>query len=87
MTELGIEGVGRTRLDRSGRTVRLRRPALLLAVTILCGAAYLLGIWTGTKTNITCATTAPGQIVCTSDGVPPAPLQPPAAPEQKQSSA
>jgi hypothetical protein len=56
-------------------------------VTVLCGIAYLLGIWTGTKTNITCATTAPGQIVCTSDGVPRAPMQPPAQPEREQGSA
>jgi hypothetical protein len=68
-------------------TGRLRRPALLLGVTILCGAAYLLGIWTGTKTTITCATTAPGHIVCTSDGSPSAPLRPPTVPEQKPGSA
>jgi hypothetical protein len=56
-------------------------------VTVLCGIAYLLGIWTGTRADITCATVAPGELVCTSDGVPQAPLRPPTVPEQKQSSA
>jgi hypothetical protein len=80
-------GVGETRTVPSGWTRRLRRPALLLGVTILCGAAYLLGIWTGTKSSITCATTAPGHIVCTSDGTAPAPLRPPTVPAEEQGSA
>ena len=38
---------------------RLRRPLLLIAVTMLCGACYLAGIWSGMKTDFTCVTAKP----------------------------
>jgi hypothetical protein len=49
---------------------------LLLLVTLLCGAAYLAGIWTGTKAHITCTTITPGRLECSS-GAPGTPTQPP----------
>jgi hypothetical protein len=56
---------------------RLRRPLLLIAVTALCGLAYLAGIWSGMKTDFTCVTSKPGLIVCGSgDDAPFAPAQP-----------
>jgi hypothetical protein len=68
--------------DRPAWVGYLRRPLLVLAITLLCGAAYLFGIWTGMNTNVTCVTTAPGRIVCDSDGSKlPAPL-PPTEPSQ-----
>jgi hypothetical protein len=87
LTELRIEEGHAGRRDRPRLAGRARRPALLLGVTLLCGLAYLLGIWTGTKSKITCVTTAPGHIVCSSDGAPQAPLRPPALPEQSPGSA
>ncbi len=80
MTELGFDGGGVVRGDRPARAGRLRRPLLVLAVALLCGAAYLAGIWTGTSTNVTCNVTGPGHIVCGSDPSQlPAPV-PPIAP-------
>jgi hypothetical protein len=61
----------------------------MIAVTALCGAAYLAGIWSGMKTDFTCVTSKPGVIVCGSAGDAPAvPARPsPAAPKQKSGSA
>jgi hypothetical protein len=87
LTELHVEGGNATRLGGTGFGRRLRWYTLALLVTILCAAAYLLGIWTGTKAEITCSTTAPGRIVCTSDGVAPAPMRPPTPPGREQGSA
>lgn len=61
---------------------RPRVYGLLFAVTLLCGLAYLAGIWTGMQTSVTCTTVAQGQIVCGTDGLPPAPALPPAPPER-----
>jgi hypothetical protein len=66
MSELGFDG---GEVVRGGRPVwvgRLRRPLLLVAVTMLCGAAYLAGIWSGMKTDFTCVSSKPGLIVCGS---------------------
>lgn len=79
MTELRFEG-GEVRAEgRSAWTGRLRRPVLLVAVTLLCGAAYLAGVWYGTQGGITCTVSSPGRIVCgDADAPPPAqPAQPP----------
>ena len=67
MTELQFDGGEALRRDRPAWVGRLRRPLLLLVITILCGAAYLAGIWTGMGTHVTCVTTSPGRIVCGSD--------------------
>ena len=51
-------------MARGGRPAwvgRLRRPLLLIAVTVLCGASYLAGIWSGMKTDFTCVTSKPGR--------------------------
>jgi hypothetical protein len=87
LTELHIEGGIATRLKRTSFGGRLRWYTLALLVTILCAAAYLLGIWTGTKAEITCTTTAPGRLVCTSDGGAPGPMLPPTPPGREQGSA
>ena len=63
------ELVDRGGMSRGGRPAwvgRLRRPLLLIAITMLCGAFYLAGIWSGMKTDFTCVTTEPGLIVCGS---------------------
>jgi hypothetical protein len=86
VTELSFDGGEGVQGDRPAWAGHLRRPALILAVAVLCAAAYLAGLWTGTNTNIACTTTGPGQIVCASDGsqlptpvVPARPAQPPTA--------
>jgi hypothetical protein len=85
LTELGFDGGEGVRVDRPARAGHLRRPLLVFAVAVLCGAAYLAGIWTGTTTNITCNVTGPDRIVCGSDPsrlpapVPPATPAPPQA--------
>jgi hypothetical protein len=62
---------------RPGWVGRLRRPLLLIAVTMLCGACYLAGIWSGMKTDFTCVTSKPGLIVCGSgDDAPAVPMNP-----------
>jgi hypothetical protein len=55
-----------------------RRPLLALAVAILCGAAYLAGVWHGANanTNITCDVSEPGTIVCSDTSDPAVPVQP-----------
>ena len=68
------------RCHRGGRPAwvgRLRRPLLLIAITMLCGASYLAGIWSGMKTDFTCVTSKPGLIVCGSgDDAPAVPATP-----------
>ncbi len=88
MTELQVEGGGIGAWRRVQRTRRLRWYLLALVVTILCGATYLLGIWVGMKTHVTCTTTSPGQIVCGTGEIPatPQPTQP-TKPPQEQASA
>jgi len=80
LTELGFDGGEVVRADRPEWVGRLRRPLLLLAIAVVCGAAYLAGIWTGMNTNVTCTTTGPGQIVCASDSTQLPPPAPPAEP-------
>lgn len=78
---------GEVRGGRPERVGRLRRPLLLIAVTVLCGAAYLAGIWSGMKTDFTCVTSKPGLIVCGSGDDAPAVPAPPTAPEEESGSA
>jgi hypothetical protein len=89
LTELQIEGGGVRRLGRVQRARRLRWYLLALAVTVLCGATYLLGIWVGMRTHVTCTTTSPGQIVCATGEIPnvPQPAPRPLLPPQEQGSA
>jgi hypothetical protein len=63
---LRSEGEARgTPLRAAGRR-RLRRLAVLLSVTLLCGASYLAGIWMGAR-GTTCVATEPGVLVCGPD--------------------
>lgn len=55
---------------------RLRRPLLLLCVTLLCCVTYLEGIWVGSSGRITCVTSEQGTMVCRSGDQPPAPGNP-----------
>ncbi len=73
MSALGIDGEG-VRAPRREVRKRLLRYAMLLGVTLLCGAFYLAGIWTAAG-RTTCVLTDPGVLVC---GV-----APPAAPSEK----
>ena len=83
MSELSVEGGEVVRGGRPAWVGRLRRPLLLLAVTMLCGAAYLAGIWSGMKTDFICVASKPGLIVCGSDGkVPAVPAEPQPAPRK-----
>lgn len=80
MTELRFDGGEVPGEGRSAWTGRLRRPLLLLAVTLLCGAAYLAGVWYGMQGEITCTVTRPGLLECGTggDATPPAqPMRPP----------
>jgi hypothetical protein len=87
VSELRIEGGEVVRADRPEWVGRLRRPLLLLVITIICGAAYLAGIWTGMNTHVTCNVAGPGAIVCSdgSDSSPPAAPAP--TPEEPTASA
>ncbi len=78
MTEVRFDG-GEVRAGgRSAWTGRLRRPLLLVAVMLLCGFAYLAGIWSGMHGGMTCTVTSPGQIVCgDANETPPATPAPP----------
>jgi hypothetical protein len=59
---------------------RLRRPLLLLAVTLLCGAFYLAGIWSGMHGHLRCVESNSGVLVCgTGDDIPTTPQPAPAA--------
>ncbi len=78
LTELQFDGGEALRGDRPAWVVLLRRPLLLLVVTVLGGAAYLAGIWTGVDTHATCVTTGPGLIVCGRDKSEPPTQAPPA---------
>jgi hypothetical protein len=53
---------------------------LLVAVMLLCGVAFLAGIWFGMQGGMTCTVTSPGQIVCGD-----ADATPPQAPPPEQS--
>jgi hypothetical protein len=75
MSELGFDGGEVMRRGRPAWVGHVRRPLLVLAVAVLCAAAYLAGIWTGMSTHVTCTATGSGQIVC-GDGVRPAPTPP-----------
>jgi hypothetical protein len=87
MSEL-VDG-GEARGGRPAWVGRLRRPLLLIAVTALCGLAYLAGIWSGMRTDFTCVASKPGLIVCGSgDDAPAVPAKPaPKTPEQEPGSA
>jgi hypothetical protein len=66
---------GRTEGSRVGGTHwsrRKRRLLMLLAVSALCGAAYLAGIWYGTQMRMTCVVHTPNRIECGTGVVPPA---------------
>jgi uncharacterized membrane protein YccC len=75
MYELGIDGGEMVRPRRATRRLRLRRPLMLLAVTLLCGVAYLAGIWSGMQGGMTCVVSSPDVIVCGSDADAPPPVQ------------
>ncbi len=82
MTELGFDGGQAVRAERLEWVGRFRRWLLLFVIALLCGAAYLAGIWTGMNTHVTCAATGAGQIVC-ADGEQVPPAEPaPASPAQ-----
>ena len=86
------ELVDRGEVSLTGRPAwvgRLRRPLLLIAVTMLCGACYLAGIWSGMKTDFTCVAANAGVIVCGSgDDAPAVPARPaPKTPNEKPGSA
>ena len=76
---------GEARGGRPAWVGRLRRPLLLIAVTVLCSAAYLAGIWSGMKTDFTCVTSKPGLMVCGSgNDAPTLPARPaPSTPKQE----
>ena len=76
MIELRFAGEELRQNDRSVWTGRMRRLALLVAVTLLCGAAYIAGVWYGMQGGITCTVSSPTVIVCGSD----ADATPPARP-------
>jgi hypothetical protein len=85
MTELRFD-VGDIRPEgRHARTRRLRRPLLVVAVTVLCGGFYLAGIWSGMHGRMTCTMSSPTEMVCgtSADKTPPeqptVPLQEPAS--------
>jgi len=68
---LGLEGERAFRRRGAGLGLRWRRLGLFLAVTLLCGAFYLAGVWVGAG-RMTCVYTEPGVIVCGQGGEPPA---------------
>jgi hypothetical protein len=86
MSEARLDG-GEVRANgRSLWTGRLRRPLLVVAVGLLCGIAYVAGVWYGMQGGMTCAVTSPGRIECGAGGNAPTPTEP-AAPPQKSGSA
>ncbi|HEX4746674.1 MAG TPA: hypothetical protein VFU99_07310 [Gaiellaceae bacterium] len=83
MVELRIQEGGLQRVGRPGWARLVRRPLVLLAVTLLCCAAYLAGIWYGTQGGITCTTSQQGVIQCGDHAGTPLPAEPaPAAPRE-----
>ena len=82
MYELGFEGGDVIRPRRVAWRSRLRRPLLLLGLTLLCGVAYIAGIWSGMQGGMTCVVSSRDVIVCGSDtdGLPPARPTVPARP-------
>jgi hypothetical protein len=86
MTELRFD-VGEIRPGgRHEWARRLRRPLLVVAVTVLCGAFYLAGIWSGMHGRMTCTMSSPTQLVCGTDADETPPAQP-AEPSQETASA
>ena len=83
---LGVQGGEIVQGVRWSWTARLRRPVLLVAVTLLCGAAFMAGIWFGAQGGIACVVTEPGTIVCGAPGEAP-PVQPAATPIRNVGSA
>jgi hypothetical protein len=83
MSVLGVERGGAEARQRVTLGRLLRRFAVLLAVTLLCGASYIAGIWMAARTT-TCVASGPGVLVCgTSPAAPPkAPAEPARTPER-----
>ena len=75
MGELGYDRGDVRQVGRSRSRIRLRRPLLLIAVTLLCGASFLAGIWFGTQARITCTVSSPDLIVCEPGADAPAPAR------------
>lgn len=71
---LGLEGERAFRRRGAGLGLRWRRLGLFLAVTLLCGAFYLAGVWVGAG-RMTCVYTDAGVIVCGQGETPP-PVEP-----------
>jgi len=85
MTELRFEG-GEIRPEyRHAWTRRLRRPLLVVAVTLLCGVFYLAGIWSGMHGRMTCTMSSPTEMVCGQDADKTPPAQPTAPPPETSS--
>jgi hypothetical protein len=63
-------------VDRSRWRPRPRRLLYLLAIMMLCSAAYLAGVWYGTSGRMTCTVTGTGTMRCTTDAGEPGPAQP-----------
>jgi hypothetical protein len=80
LAELGIDGGELQHAGRRGWVRHLRRPLVLVAVTLVCCAAYLAGIWYGTRGGFTCTTSQQGVIQCGSDAGTPLPAEPTPAP-------
>jgi hypothetical protein len=71
---LGLEGERASRRRGAGLGLRWRRLGLFLGVTLLCGAFYLAGVWTGAG-RMTCVYTDSGVIRCGQGDAPPAPVR------------
>jgi hypothetical protein len=82
MSVLGWQRGEVPRRRRSDRTRRVRRIGLLLSVTLLCGAFYFAGIWSGAG-SMTCVVSEPSVIRC---GQGPAPPAVPATPDEPRTS-
>jgi hypothetical protein len=88
LAELRIDGGELQRAGRPGWVRHLRRPLVLVVVTLLCCAAYLAGIWYGTNGGFTCTTSQQGVIQCGSDAGTPLPAEPaPALPPEREGTA
>lgn len=85
MTELRLDGGELLRDGRSAWTSRLRRLRLVVAVTLLCGAAYIAGVWYGMQGGMTCTVSSPSVIVCGSDADATPPAQPTSPPQESGS--
>jgi hypothetical protein len=67
-------------VGRSRWRPRPRRLLFLLAIALLCCAAYLAGVWYGTSGRMTCTVVSSGEMRCTTDAGEPAPPQPEISP-------